>query len=55
MELDELIQLAENRLTHNQRLRADAVIRGDLITVDKLDTDTAKTNATLSSLRSLLP
>jgi hypothetical protein len=51
MELSELVDLVNNRLTYLAAQRALAVTRGDLNMITSIDFDVAKTEATLSILQ----
>ena len=53
--IPDLIQLLENRREHNERLRVDAMARGDVVEVANLDKDSAKATVALNRLRSLPP
>lgn len=52
MSPEEVIAILQARLTTNQQARADAVLRGDLEAVLRLDADTTSTLETISRLKS---
>lgn len=50
MSIDEIILILQRRLAFNTSQRELAVMRGDLVTIDALDADTASTQVTIAVL-----
>jgi hypothetical protein len=54
MTIDELVVLAQSRLSTLNTQRADAVTRGDVAALARLDAEIAETEHTLAQLQTLL-
>lgn len=55
MSLNDLIRLAQARLAHLNGQRDDAMARGDVSAIERLDKEIAETQGTLDALRTLTP
>jgi hypothetical protein len=53
MTVAQIVTLLENRLAYNERERAAAFARGDVVMVAQFDEDIASTSASLAALRPL--